>query len=186
MKLEIIKQQDCATTNWSGGTTTQLFISPAGASVTDDFIFRISSATVENGSSVFSNFTGYNRFLTILQGKMLISHNSGKKKYIGEFEPVFFDGADITASSVTERIVDFNIIWKKDIKDNVKVGIVHDNECLNLNGTIFIYNFLDNTRVYINSTEYLLTSKQLLTTTADNLEVQIEGKCIYCTLYTQK
>lgn len=186
MKLEIIEQKDCSNTNWSGGTTTQLFISPIKASVADDFTFRISSATVESGSSIFSDFSGYNRFLTILQGNMVISHNNGQWKNIREFEPVVFDGADITESSVVESIIDFNIIWKKDIDDNVKVGIVQDSEIISLNGTIFVYNFLKNTKVYINGTEYLLTSKQLLKVTADNLDVKIEGKCIYCTWSAQK
>ena len=48
MEWKLLTREDYATTNWSGGTTTQLSIAPEGAVYADrDFLWRRSSATVE-------------------------------------------------------------------------------------------------------------------------------------------
>ena len=45
---ERLTQADFVTTEWSGGTTTQLAISPERAAYGDrEFLWRLSSATVE-------------------------------------------------------------------------------------------------------------------------------------------
>ena len=52
MNITILSKSDYITSNWSGGSTTQLFISPATASYAErNFDFRISSAKVEVAAS---------------------------------------------------------------------------------------------------------------------------------------
>ena len=55
MKWKLLTRDDYVTTNWSGGTTTQLAIAPEGAVYGDrNFLWRLSSATVELDHSDFT------------------------------------------------------------------------------------------------------------------------------------
>ena len=58
LQVEVIKQQQCSTSVWSGGTTTQLYIYPEGLTVKDEFLFRISSATVAPGEAIYISEQG--------------------------------------------------------------------------------------------------------------------------------
>ena len=52
MTIQHLTPSDYITTKWSGGLTTQLGIAPAGAVYADrDFLWRLSSATVEDAES---------------------------------------------------------------------------------------------------------------------------------------
>ena len=120
MKLEIKNLKDLPFTTWSGGTTTQLFIKPENFTVKDDFDIRISSATIEPGDSTFSDFSKYNRFLTILDGWIDIAHpsedvNQCEGKRLERHIPYYFDGAIKPISSSTVKVIDFNVIWKKSL-----------------------------------------------------------------------
>ena len=53
--IKTIELKDMNTSYWSGGTTTEIFIMPEGASYKDrDFLFRISTARVEKPESDFT------------------------------------------------------------------------------------------------------------------------------------
>ena len=66
---------DYQISTWSGGQTTQLFLSPEGGSYPDrTFDFRLSTATVEVEKSNFTDLTGYHRTpfkATSLMGEIL-------------------------------------------------------------------------------------------------------------------
>lgn len=67
--MQLIPKSAQTTSNWSGGTTTQLFIYPPEASyAARNFLFRISTATVETETSTFTDLTGFNRILLLLNG----------------------------------------------------------------------------------------------------------------------
>lgn len=67
MSYVIITPEQMQTGRWSGGSTTQMMIFPAGSSYRNrDFRFRISSAAVEDAVSVFTKLDGVERFLTVL------------------------------------------------------------------------------------------------------------------------
>lgn len=52
MTIQHLTPSDYITTKWSGGLTTQLGIAPASAVYADrDFLWRLSSATVEDAES---------------------------------------------------------------------------------------------------------------------------------------
>ena len=71
MNWKLLTKTEYVTTSWSGGTTTQLAISPEGAVYADrDFLWRLSSATVELERSDFTPLPDYNRFLAVLDGKI--------------------------------------------------------------------------------------------------------------------
>lgn len=180
MNIEIIDSKEYLTSIWSGGTTTQLYIMPPDLNVKDDFDLRISSATVCQGESEFSDFNDYNRFLTILQGGMFIRHKDTAEQYLGELQSLFFDGATPTYSRADQDVIDFNIIWKKNIIAP-QIKIIHSVQKLVANGWILFYSCADS-RVILGGCEQIVSKGQLVKITANQLELEIIGKGVYCAL----
>lgn len=180
MNIEIIDQQNYLTTSWSGGSTTQLYILPTGLSVKDDFDLRISSATVCSGESEFSDFSGYKRFLTILQGGMFIKHADCPEQYLTQLQPLFFDGATPTYSRAEQGVVDFNIIWRADLAAP-HISIIQGTQSLVADGTAFFYSCADSS-VLIAGRYYALSDGQLVKWTSPTTNLTITGKGIYCAL----
>lgn len=53
MEIKIIDESQFSTSVWSGGKTTEMYLYPQDASYKErNFLFRISSATVEDETSV--------------------------------------------------------------------------------------------------------------------------------------
>ena len=69
MTIQHLTPSDYITTKWSGGLTTQLGIAPASAVYADrDFLWRLSSATVEDAESDFTALPDYERLISTLEG----------------------------------------------------------------------------------------------------------------------
>ncbi len=103
---------DYQTSVWSGGTTTEIGISPEGSRYANrDFLWRISSATVELEESTFTALPDYNRIIMTLEGDIDLCHNEGEWIHLQPFEPHVFDGGDDTVSR--GKVVDFNLMLRK-------------------------------------------------------------------------
>ncbi|MBO4913632.1 MAG: HutD family protein [Oscillospiraceae bacterium] len=112
MELILLTPSNYVTTSWAGGATTQLAISPEGALYADrDFLWRVSSATVELDESDFTPLPDYRRFISTLSGEMKLSHNGGAELTLCPGEVHAFDGADVTHSR--GRCTDFNLMLRK-------------------------------------------------------------------------
>ncbi len=99
---------DYQISTWSGGQTTQLFLSPEGGSYPDrTFDFRLSTATVEKSN--FTDLTGYHRILMPLNASIRLTHHH-KEVVLNPFQSYFFDGGDPVSSQGTCQ--DFNLIYK--------------------------------------------------------------------------
>lgn len=104
---------DFRTTAWSGGATTQFLIWPREAEYPDrNFLWRISSATVETEESDFTPLPDYWRYITTLAGEMHISHDGGPEIHLPPFKLHCFDGADATRSRGCST--DFNLMLRKE------------------------------------------------------------------------
>ncbi|MDP2386095.1 MAG: HutD family protein [Bacteroidota bacterium] len=115
MKIHFFPFAEQPVNKWSGGITRQLAIYPFNASLEErDFIFRISTATVETETSLFSKFPGFQRILMILEGELKIDHKGHHTKKLKPFETDAFDGSwETTAEGM---VVDFNVIYSGKIK----------------------------------------------------------------------
>lgn len=112
MALTHLTPADYVTTSWSGGTTTQLTIAPAGAVYADrDFLWRVSSATVELDESDFTALPDYRRYISTVRGEMVLSHNGGAELTLRPGDVHDFDGGDDTHSR--GRCKDFNLMLRK-------------------------------------------------------------------------
>ena len=101
-----------STSAWSGGATTEIQIMPEGSRYADrEFLWRLSSATVEVEESTFTALPDYNRLIMMLEGEMDLCHNNGPWVHLAEFEPHAFDGGDETLSK--GKVIDFNLMLRK-------------------------------------------------------------------------
>lgn len=110
--MEFIKKEDFKTTKWSGGETSEIFIYPKDSEVSKrNFKFRISSATC-NGDSVFSDYSGFNRYILPLDGEMLLNIRDAKFT-LKPYETLFFSGSDVVESRYTGA--DYNLIMSSEL-----------------------------------------------------------------------
>ncbi len=98
------------------GSTTELFISPRGASVQSGFDWRISLARVP-ASGPFSSFPGYHRTIMLLQGEpMRLVHEGHGTHTLQALQPYAFHGAWITEGILSGGPVeDFNVMMREDL-----------------------------------------------------------------------
>lgn len=112
-----------ATSSWSGGTTTELGIGPEGSRYADrDFLWRISSATVDLEESTFTALPDYDRIIMTLEGDIDLCHNGGEWIHLKAFETHSFDGGDDTVSR--GKVVDFNLMTRKGMADGAMIPVV--------------------------------------------------------------
>lgn len=123
-----IAKEAFAVSKWSGGTTTQLFISPENAELgRRNFDMRISSASFTTTSSKFSDFSGYTRFILPLKGTLSIRHPNRDLITLSPYEVYRFDGGAETDSENSIDCIDFNLIVKH--KTDADLEIWHENCC---------------------------------------------------------
>lgn len=122
--MKILTEADFISSTWSGGTTTQLIISPEGANLEKrNFDWRISTAVVKTAVSDFTIFHGYERILIPLKGKLEMEHqtpNGVIRQDVGEFELARFSGEWSTKGR--GKITDFNILFKPAYHPKLQVG----------------------------------------------------------------
>ena len=81
------------TTDWSGGTTTQLAIAPEEAVYAErDFLWRLSSAQVELEHSDFTPLPDYNRLISVLKGELELKIGQGERGALEVCTVRGFDG----------------------------------------------------------------------------------------------
>ena len=109
--VTLLRVNDFQVSDWSGGKTKQLYLSPpTGHYGKRDFDYRLSTATVELAESQFSDLSGFHRILMSLDHTLNL-HNASRQEetVLDPFTPYFFEGSD----SITSRgtCTDFNLIY---------------------------------------------------------------------------
>ena len=115
---------DYQISTWSGGQTTQLFLSPKEGSYPDrTFDFRLSTATVEVEKSDFTDLSGYHRILMPLNASIRLNHLE-QEVVLNPFQSYFFDGGDPVSSQGTCQ--DFNLIYKPSYQGHMSAISPHE------------------------------------------------------------
>lgn len=131
MKLELFTSEKRTTINWANGTSTELFIHPNDGNFVDrNFIFRISTATVEAEETSFTYFEGITRHLMLLKGEMELTHEGHYTKQMIPFEQDTFSGEWNTKSR--GKVTDFNLMLKKGASGSIKHLEVKENETVQI------------------------------------------------------
>ncbi|MBQ9882311.1 MAG: HutD family protein [Synergistes sp.] len=130
MIISVKKRFELHHSRWSGGITTQLAIWPADADYASrNFRWRISSAVVEEESSVFTHLPGVRRCLMTLSGELSLMHDGTENIQMRPLRDVFrFDGGKETTS--VGRCVDFNLMLCGGFRGDI--GPLHAPDALQL------------------------------------------------------
>lgn len=117
-KIELIKKEAQKTSLWSGGTTTELCISPRSAEYSKrNFNWRLSSAVVELEESTFTSLPGVDRHIMIIEGEMDLRHEGHYNLHLSPYQKDFFKGDWVTNSK--GRVRDFNLMLANGYKGNI-------------------------------------------------------------------
>ena len=180
MNIEIKKADDFNTINWSGGTSTQLYIYPPTSDYQQrDFDFRLSTATVEVEESDFTSLPGVSRKIMILDGAMEIIHENRYSKKLDKFDTDSFEG-DWKTSSIGECI-DFNLMTRGTAKGEIEALSIAKSQIVNLpldKATDFLigYIFSGEISLTINQKIHQLQQGNLLVITQfDSANLQLTG-----------
>lgn len=112
MKYEIYRNENFKTSQWAGGMTTELAIFPQKSDYQEqDFIWRLSTAVVEQEESVFTSLSDYDRVLMVLEGDVILAHEGQRVARLKAMEQDRFDGGVSTKSFGTCR--DYNLMVRK-------------------------------------------------------------------------
>ncbi|WP_167576622.1 HutD family protein [Aeromonas taiwanensis] len=119
--ITLIKESDQLKMPWKNkqGTTAQILISPAGASLDRlDFDYRLSSAPIK-GPGAFSRFPGYQRILLPVSGAGFVLNGHP----YATFEAAHFSGDDETHCELLKKeVTDLGLIYHPDrLSANVRV-----------------------------------------------------------------
>jgi environmental stress-induced protein Ves len=107
--IGIVKKSQYRTSQWSGGTTTELLIYPVGSSYSErSFKWRISSAEVEASESAFTSLPGITRHIMVTDGRIILEHENRYRKVLGPFQQDSFMGDWKTVSR--GKATDFNLM----------------------------------------------------------------------------
>lgn len=188
--ISIIKKDNQSVSRWSGGTTTQLYIYPENCEYSNrDFIFRLSSALVEDEKSTFTSLVDYKRLLMVLEGHIDLVHDDKEHISLNKFEQNYFDGSSKTNS--TGIVTDFNLMMRKDRCDgeikvftisnlsSIKIGAL--NRLDGYNSILrAIYAYDSDTKVIVDNKSYDLDKKDILLINTndnnENINITIQNK----------
>ena len=127
MIITVIPKSLQTETEWSGGTTCQLFIYPENSSYDErNFLCRISSAKVEVMESTFTKLDTVKRAIMILDGEIKLTHESRYTKVLRKFDTDIFDGNwDTTAYG---RCTDFNLMTRENFSGTLQSIVLKYNQ----------------------------------------------------------
>ena len=112
MKVEKREKRDYRVSQWSGGTTTEFLLFPESASyAARNFLWRVSSATVELAESDFTLLPDYRRYLTPLSGDLELSRGGAAFASLPALDVLAFDGGEAVKSR--GQVTDFNLMLRK-------------------------------------------------------------------------
>ncbi len=110
-KVKIKHREEQSVSKWSGGTTTELALYPPNCSYKcRDFLWRISTAIVEDAKTTFTKLPAYNRIIMPLSGEILkLHHKNHYDKELQTLETDIFRGSWTTVSE--GKVQDFNLMF---------------------------------------------------------------------------
>jgi len=107
--MKIIRKKEFITRQWSGGSSTELYIFPHTSNYSDrNFDFRFSTAIIKKAESAVTSLPGVERILMLLEGKLIIRHAAHYEKELFPFDSDQFSGSWNTSSVGTGR--DLNLM----------------------------------------------------------------------------
>jgi hypothetical protein len=189
--LTILSPEAFKTIPWKNGLghTTELAINNGGN--LDDFDWRLSIASVVNDGE-FSNFSGYQRNLVLIEGSgLILDHGNGDiDKLTNLLDIAHFDGGNKTYGSlVNGAIKDFNVITNQQ-SYNAQVDSYTGSKKLSFTPTVktvaFVYSLTDKTKIQSKQQSLQLPVGHLVKVEKTQDEIHITGKNLIIIQLTKK
>ncbi len=146
--MKKINLKEISEKKWSGGITKELYRD------TEDFNIRISSASIEPGSSKFSDFARYRRILIILENKVRLTRGN-ELIDLCENDVFSFHGKDEIRSENEKKVLDFNLIWDP-LNVEVNLNKIYGESNLFTSQKIFIFSLNKGSNFNFNNKDYTL------------------------------
>jgi environmental stress-induced protein Ves len=109
----VLHKTDYVTTQWTGGSTTQMLILPRRANYAKrNFEIRISAASIEIPESNFTSLPGVLRSLVLLKGALLLSSKGKGNQLLLPGDVTNFNGKETIHCKGTGS--DYNVMLKGD------------------------------------------------------------------------
>ncbi|MRW87337.1 HutD family protein [Pseudoduganella sp. FT26W] len=112
---QLIQYANLRSAPWKngGGCTTEIAVSPAGATF-DEFAWRVSLATISQDGP-FSSFPGIDRSLALVDGDGVLLDFGDERFVLSPSEPLIeFAGEDAVHATVTgQHTTDFNVMTRR-------------------------------------------------------------------------
>lgn len=156
--IKIIRKSEIKTKDWSGGTTTELYIYPENGDYAKRvFDYRISTATVETETSEFTELPGIHRLIMSLDNPLSLKHNENDDIHLKPFEVNRFKGDDKTVSR--GKVTDFNVMFT----DNYEADMfVADRFVIDKKDIVILYAFDDSSTILVDEKSYDLQKGDLM------------------------
>ena len=170
--ITLLKSNDFQVSDWSGGKTKQLYLSPpTGHYGKRVFDYRLSTATVELAESQFSDLSGFHRILMSLDHTLHL-HNASQQEetVLAPFTPYVFEGSDDITSRGT--CTDFNLIYSDHYQGQM-IAISNRQELSRDDEIQFIYALEDLTVTGTNLPALNLEAEQLLIVEKETQETEL-------------
>lgn len=181
MKYSILGSVNYKTSKWQGGKTTELFIYPPEADYQKrNFLFRLSTATVETEKSDFTTLDDFFRRLMVLEGKITIKHEDRYSRQLNKFDSDEFEGGWKTSSE--GKCIDFNLMTKGEIKGVIKALTLEKNQDITdelREDYIWLFIYIFKVKIRINFSQFseILSKGNLLSINSlDFFKIQISSK----------
>ena len=170
--ITLLKSSDFQVSDWSGGKTKQLYLSPStGDYGRREFDYRLSTATVEAAESEFSDLSGFHRILISLDHPLrLLNASRQEETALDPFIPYFFEGSDFITSRGT--CTDFNLIYSDHYQGQM-IAISNGQELSRDDEIQFIYALEDLTVTVTNLPVLNLEAEQLLIVEKETQETEL-------------
>ena len=171
--VTLLRANDFQVSDWSGGKTKQLYLSPpTGHYGKRDFDYRLSTATVELAESQFSDLSGFHRILMSLDHTLHL-HNASRQEetVLAPFTPYVFEGSDAITSRGT--CTDFNLIYNDHYQGQM-IAISNGQELSRDDEIQFIYALGDLTVTGTNLPALNLEAEQLLIVEKETQETELQ------------
>lgn len=119
MRTVLVKDTEFIKSNWSGGETLEMAIFPLRSQyINRDFIWRLSSATIDDETSDFTVLDDFQRSLAVLEGEVILNLRNEETLKLHTFETIDFDGSwDVKSYG---KIRDLNLMVRKGAYGNIK------------------------------------------------------------------
>ena len=157
MQIKHLSANDTKTTNWNQGKTAEYYIYPESCDYANkDFLFRVSSATIDEQPARFTIFIGYTRYLAMLNNQLAISINRNKT-IKDKYEIIKFKSEDDTIAYATGK--DFNLMIKEDIKEH---DVIYDSGFFTYDNSFVIVYATKNCEVFVQNESYQMQENDCL------------------------